>query len=101
MYEVLDGEDVVLAEVLLDDLVGGEGEALVVDLAVATLVDELTDGLEVWLAVGDVGLDEAEHLLGRLGHADEDARVDLEQAEELQDLARLRCNLVDTGNTDE
>ena len=50
--EILDGEDVELAECPLNDLVRGEGNALLVDLAVATLVDEFTNGLEVRLAVG-------------------------------------------------
>ena len=50
MHEVLNAEDVVLAEVLLNDLVVGEGDALLVDLAVAALVDKLTDGLQVGLA---------------------------------------------------
>ena len=48
--EILDREDVVLAKGLLDDLVVGERDALLLDLAVATLVDELTDGLQVGLA---------------------------------------------------
>jgi len=47
MHEILDTKDVVLAEVLLDDGVVGEGGALFVDLAVAALVDQLADGLEV------------------------------------------------------
>ena len=48
--EVLDGEDVELAESLLNDLVVGEGNALLVDLAVAALVDELPNSLQVRLA---------------------------------------------------
>ena len=48
--QVLDAENVVLAEVLLDDLVVGEGDALLADLAVSALVDQFTDGLEVGLA---------------------------------------------------
>ena len=48
--EIFDGEDVVLAEGLLDDLVVGKGDALLVDLSVAALVDKLTDGLQVGLA---------------------------------------------------
>ena len=50
MDKILDGEDVVLAEGLLNDSVVGEGDALLVDLAVAALVDKLTDGLQVGLA---------------------------------------------------
>ena len=50
VYEILNGEDVVLAEGLLNDGVVGEGDALLVDLAVAALVDKLTDRLQVGLA---------------------------------------------------
>ena len=50
VHEILDREDVVLAKGLLDDLVVGERDALLIDLPVATLVDELTDGLQVGLA---------------------------------------------------
>ena len=50
--EVFHGEDVVFAKCLFDDTVAGKRNALLVDLAVATLVDEFTNGLEVRLAVG-------------------------------------------------
>jgi len=48
--EILDREDVVLAECGLDRGVVGERNALLVDLAVAALVDELADRLQVRLA---------------------------------------------------
>lgn len=51
MHEIFDAKDVVLAQVLLDDGVVGEGSALFVDLAVAALVDQLADGLEVRFTV--------------------------------------------------
>lgn len=95
--EVLHADDAVLAEVLLDDGVVGQGDALLVDLAVAALVDELLDGLQVGVAVGDPGLDDLEHLSGGLGDLDEDAVVDLEETEELEDLAGLGGHLVDTA----
>ena len=94
--QVFHADNAVLAEVLLNELVVGKGNALLVDLSVATLVDELTDGLEVGVTVGDVGVDNSQHLLGGLGETDEDTVVDLEQTEELQDLAGLRSDLVDT-----
>ena len=94
--QVFHADNAVLAEVLLNDLVVGKGNALLVDLSVATLVDELTDGLEVGVTVGDEGVDNGQHLLGGLGETDEDTVVDLEQTEELQDLAGLRSDLVDT-----
>jgi hypothetical protein len=94
--EILHADNAELAEVLLDDLVVGEGNTLLVDLAVTALVQELTDGLQVGVTVGDVGVDNGQHLLGSLGQADEGTAVDLEQTEELQDLAGLGGNLVDT-----
>lgn len=97
--EVLNADDAVLAEVLLDDLVIGEREALLVDLSVAALVDELTDGLQVGVSVGDEGLDDLEHLGGGLGQLDEDTVVDLEKTEELESLALLGVDLVDTAKS--
>lgn len=95
--EILHADDAVLAEGLLDNGVVSDGDALLVDLSVSALVDELTDGLEVGVAVGDPGLDDLEHLSGGLGDLDEDAVVDLEETEELEDLAGLGGNLVDTA----
>ena len=94
--KILNADDAVLAKVLLDDLVVGEGNALAVDLSVSALVDELTDGLEVGVTVGDIGVDDGEHLGGSLVQADKDTVVDLEKTQQLQDLAGLGSNLVDT-----
>lgn len=94
--QILHADDAVLAEVLLDDLVVGEGDTLLVDLAVTALVQELTDGLQVGVTVGNVGVDDGQHLLGGLGQTDEGTAVDLEQTKQLQDLAGLGGNLVDT-----
>jgi len=100
--QVLHADDAVLAKVLLDDGVVGERDALLLaGLGVAALVNKLADGLEVGVAVGDEGLDDLEHLDGGLGQADEDAVVDLEETEELQGLALLRVNLVDTLDADD
>lgn len=50
----------------------------------------------IYVPVGDVWLDETKHLLSGLGDLDEYTVVDLEEAEELEDLAGLGGNLVDT-----
>ena len=102
--QVLHADNAVLGKVLLDDGVVGERNALLVDLGVSALVDELTDGLQVGVTVGNEGLDNLEHLRGGLGQADEDTVVDLEKTEELESLALLGVDLVDTldaGNEDE
>lgn len=98
--KILNADNTVLAKVLLDDLVVGERETLAVDLAVTALVDELTDGLEVGVTVGNVGVDDGEHLGSSLVQADKDTVVDLEKTQQLQDLAGLGSNLVDTFDTD-
>lgn len=94
--EILHAHDTVLAQVVLNKLVVGQRDALLVDLSISSLVDEFADGLEVGVAVGDVWIDDRKHLLGGLGQLDEDTAVDLEKSEELEDLARLGSNLVDT-----
>jgi len=99
--QVFHADDAVGTEVLLDDGVVGEGNALLVDLSVSALVDELTDSLEVGVAVSDQGLDNLQHLNGGLGEADEDTVVDLEKTEELEGLALLGVDLVDTLDTDD
>ena len=94
--EILNADDAVLAKVLLNDGVVGKSNALLVDLAVTALVDELLDALEVGVTVSNPGLDDLDHLSSRLGDTDEDTVVDLEETEELEDLAGLGGHLVDT-----
>lgn len=97
--QILDGDDAVLAEVGLNEGVVGERDPLLVDLAVSTLVDELADGLEVRLAVGDPWLNDLQHLGGSLVETNKDTIVDLEKTKELEDFAGLGGNLVDTGRS--
>jgi len=97
--KILNGDDSVLAEVLLNEGVVGQWDSLLVDLAVSALVDKLADRLEVGLTVSNPWLNDLQHLRGSLVDTNEDTVVDLEKTEELQDLARLRCNLVDTLDT--
>lgn len=99
--EVLHADDVVLAEGLRDDLVLGQGDALLVDLAEAALVDQLADGLQGGLAVGDVGLDGLEHGHGGEVDLEEGGVVDLAQAQQLQDLLALGVHAHDTADADD
>jgi hypothetical protein len=85
----------------LDLLVVRDLDALVVGLEVTALVDEATDGLEGGVTIGDVGFDEAEHVLHGLVDLDEDGVEDLAEAEELEDLALLGGDLGDTTDTDD
>ena len=99
VHQILHADDAELAQVLLDDLVVGQRDALLVDLSISALVDEVADGLDAGVAVGDVGFDYFEHFGCGLCEFDEDAVVDLEETEELHDLARFRGHLVDTEDS--
>lgn len=76
--QVLHADDAVLTKMIFNDGVVGKRDALLLaGLGVATLVDELTDGLQVGVAVGDERLDNLEHFHGGLGQAHENTIVDL------------------------
>lgn len=94
--EILHTDDAVLAQLLLDDRVVGQGNALAVDLAKTTLVDKIANVLQRWVAPSDVGLGNAQHVDGGLVQLDKHAVVDLSQTEQLQHLAWLRWHTIDT-----
>jgi len=99
--QILHTHNTVFAEILFDQLIVAEGDALLVDLAVTALVNKLTNGLQVGITIGDIWVDNGEHLGGGLGETDKDTVVDLEETEKLQNLAGLGSNLVDTLDTDD
>lgn len=112
VHNVFDRDDAVLAKVLFNNGIVRQRQTLTIDLAVSTFQDELANRLEIWLSVqtfeswlsfGEVdapirhiGLHKLQHLRCCLGHLDKDAIVDLTKTQELENLARLGCNLVDT-----
>jgi len=97
--QVLHTYDAVFTEIILDKLVVGKRDALLVDLAVTALVDELADRFQVGVAIGNVRVDNGKHLGRSLGEADEDTIVNLEEPEELKNLARFRSDLINTLNS--
>ena len=58
-------------------------------------VHQLSDGLKIRCAVGDVGVDRAEHVQCGLVEAQEHAVVDLTQTQKLQNLASLGVDAID------
>lgn len=101
MDQVFHADNAIFAKIVLDQLVVCQGNSLFVDLSITTLVDELSHRLEVGVSVGDVGVDDCQHLLRGLGQSDEDAVVDLKKSEKLEDLSRLGSHLVDTLNSND
>jgi hypothetical protein len=94
--QILHADNSILSKVGLNEGVVSESNALFVNLAITALVDELPNGLEVGIPIGNPGLDNLKHLEGGFGQTDEDTVVDLEKTKELENLARLRRNLVNT-----
>ena len=94
--QILHADNAKFAQVFLNELVVCESDTLLVDFTVAPLVDELTDRLEIGIAISDVWVYDCKHLLRGLGQTNEDAIVDLEESEKLKDLSWLWGNLADT-----
>lgn len=94
--QILHTHNAIFAQVILDELIVGEGNSLFVDLAIATLVNELTNRLQVGVSIGNVRVDDGKHFLRSLCQAYEDTIVQLEKSKELHDFSGLRGNLVDT-----
>jgi len=101
VHNIFDADDALVAECAFDGGVVGEWGTTLLDFAVSTLVDEVRDGLEVWVTVGDHRFDEPDHVDGCLVDLDKDSVVDLEETEELEDLLDLWRDSVDTLDSDE
>merc|ERR1719342_190555 len=57
------------------------------------------NSLEVWTSVGDVWLDDSQHVLGSLVHLDKDSVVDLSESHQMEALPDLGGDLVDTTDS--
>jgi hypothetical protein len=98
--EIFNTDDTILAESLFNDSVIVDGDTLLADLGISTLVDQFTDGLQVGSTVSNIGLNQLEHFRGSLVQADKDTVVDLQKTQELENLTGLGSNVVDTTDTD-
>ena len=67
MNDILDADDVAVADLALDELVAGDGQPLAVHLDEAALVEQLTHRGQARVAVGDVRLGDTQHVDGGLG----------------------------------
>jgi hypothetical protein len=94
--EILNAVDALLAEGVGNIGVVVKSNSGSVDLTVASLVDELADGIASGVAVGDVGLDHSDHVDSSLVELDEDTVMELSKSKELHDLLLLGWELVNT-----
>ena len=49
--QVFDRQNIILAQRSFDDGIARQWYPLLIDLSISTLVDQLTDGFKVWLAI--------------------------------------------------
>ena len=100
VHNIFEADDPLVAQGTFDDGVVGERSTALLHLAVPALVDEVSDCLEVRVAVGNVRLDDSDHVDGCLVELDKYGVVYLEETEELEHLSDLWCNSVDPLDSD-
>merc|ERR1719457_236135 len=98
--QILNADDSARSQNLLDHLVVGDWDPLVVHLSKTTFVDELTDGFEIGISPRDERFDQPQHVQGGLVQLHKHSIVDLSQSKQLQCLLHLRGDLIHTTNTD-
>lgn len=98
--KILDGLESNFSEGTFDDGVLLEWDSLAVDLSMSSLVDQLSDSLEVRVSPGDERLSDVEHHNSGLVELDEGGVSDLSESEELEDLLDSWRDLVDTSDSD-
>jgi len=98
--KIFNTQDVVLGEGSRNNLVGSDGDSLLVDLKVTSLVEQLGDGLSVRVTVGDIRVDVLKHVKGGLVYSNESGVVDLSKSEESEDSLRSGVDVVDTSDSD-
>jgi hypothetical protein len=94
--EVLNAGNAVLGECRFNDRVVSQGNSGAIDLAVASLVDKLSDHAGGGVAVSNVWLNSSNHVHGGLVKSHEHTVVELSESQELQDLFAGGVKLVDT-----
>jgi len=99
--DIFNAQDVVLSEVLFNDKIGSDGDSVSFNLQETSLVNQLSDGLEVGVSISHVRLDDSEHVDGSLVESDKDGISDLSQSEQLKDLSWLGVDVVDTSDTND
>merc|ERR1719437_318455 len=90
-----------VSESLGDDLVGGNGDALLVDLSESTLVHKLLDGGSGRVSVSHVWFDQSEHTNGGFVQLHKSGVVELTKTEELHNLLGLGGDSDNTANSDD
>merc|ERR1719492_243276 len=79
MDQILNTDDSKLTKFLLNDGIVSNGHSLFVDLGMATFVDELTHTLKIGITIGNVWLDNSQHVDGGFVQLNKHTIVDLKE----------------------
>jgi len=101
MNEVSTTLDSNRSNTFLNNRVISDGNALFVELAKSTLVNELLDSRSGGVTIGDIRLNKTKHTDGRFVKLDKGSVVDLTKAEELHDLLGLGGDSDGTPDADD
>jgi len=99
--QVFNTDDIVLSKSLFNNFVGGDGDSLLVDLSVSSLVDHVGDSMSGGESESDIRLDLLDHVEGGSVNSDKGGVVDLSESQQLEDLFDLRSQIVDTSDSDD
>lgn len=96
MDQVFSTDNFKFAKFVFNDLIASDSNALSINLGESTFVDQFTYRLQVGVSPCNVGFTDTQHVDGGLVEFDENAIVDLAQAEQLEYFTYFWCNFVDT-----
>jgi len=98
--QIFNADDLELTKSLFNDFIGGNGDSLLVDLSITSLVDHVGDGMSGGETESDIRFDFLDHVKSSSVNSDEGGVVNLSKTEQLEDLFDLRSKIVDTSDSD-
>jgi len=69
--QIFNTDDAILTKSLFNDLIGGNGDSLLIDLSVSSLVDHVGDGMSGGITESDIRLDLLDHVKSSSVNSDE------------------------------
>ena len=85
-----------MSQTIFNNLIAGNWDTLPIYFSKTSLVDKFPNGLQVRVTPCNVGLTNSQHVDGGFVQLDKHTIVDLEQTEQLEDLAYLGCHFNNT-----
>jgi len=97
--QIFSADDAELTKGLFNDNIAGDGDSLLVDLTITSLVDQVRKSMSGGITESDIRFDLLDHVKSSSVNSDEGSVVDLSKSEQLEDLSDLRSQIVDTSDS--